>query len=316
MNFNFINKLLFFVVLIQFGILVFIFWPQSSIETKLLFTDVKQSDIGKVMIRGPQGGTVELALENGNCVLPSEGYYLCEKNKLEKLLDKIVNVKSKEPVTKNASSHSLLKVSESNYDRIIEFSTYDTKFYRFYLGTSSNMQTTHLRIEGNDEVYMISSLSIADVPSSSTFWIDNEYLEIQMSEVVEFSIQNSNGRLIFEKHDGEWYLQGLQDKEKLDMSIFESLLIRASSISIRDPLGKTPLGYYGFENPLGTYILQTQDAEGNTGKYTMLIGAQYEDSFYFKGSHSDHYVRVEGFEVESLLEIDRQGLIRSANSQQ
>ena len=316
MNFNFINKLLFIGVLIQLGILGFIFWPQSSIEAKLLFADVEQSNFYKVIISGPQGGTVELALENGSCVLPGEGYYICEKDKLGKLLNKIVNVKSKEPVTKKSSSHNLLKVSKTNYDRIIEFSTYDTKSYRFYLGTSSNMQTTHIRIEGDDEVYMISSLSIADVPSSSTFWIDNEYLEIPRSEVVKFSIENSKGSLIFEKRDEEWYLQGLQDKEKLDMSIFESLLTRAASISIRDPLGKIPLEDYGFENPLATYFLQTQDGEGNVKKYTMLIGAQYEDAFYFKGSQSDHYIRVEGFEVESLLDIDRKSLIRPPNSQQ
>ena len=170
------------------GILVFIFWPQSSIEAKLLFADVEQSNIDKVIISGPQGGTVELALENGSCVLPGEGYYICEKDKLDKLLNKIVNVKSKEPVTKKSSSHNLLKVSKTNYDRIIEFSTYDTKSYRFYLGISSNMQTTHIRIEGDDEVYMISSLSIADVPSSSTFWIDNEYLEVPRSEVVKLSL--------------------------------------------------------------------------------------------------------------------------------
>ena len=84
MNFNFINKLLFIGVLIQLGILVVIFWPQSSIEAKLLFADVEQSDIDKVIISGPQGGTVELALENGSCVLPGEGYYICEKDKLGK----------------------------------------------------------------------------------------------------------------------------------------------------------------------------------------------------------------------------------------
>jgi hypothetical protein len=227
------------------------------------------------------------------------------------LLSKLTALESDRLVTETRSSHDRLKVSDDNYERLVEFSLLGGGSHVLYLGTSPTYGVSHVRLAGQDEVYLVSGLSSMDVSARAANWIDTAYVTLDQSQVYALTLQNANGTFEFAKDaTGAWTMAGLAPDEPLKVSAVTSILSRLSSLRMTEPLGQTDQGY-GTDSPSAVITVQSRDADGALQINALIVGNKSEeDSAYaVKWSGSPYYVHVAEFSVSEWVEHTRDSFI-------
>ena len=291
-------------LVLQLAVLAFVFWPETVTEAGPVFPDVEEGSIVRARITGPQGGVIQVEKRAGECVLTQADDYPCRTDRLNNLFETLEGLVADNVVTRTSSSHLRLSVSPSKFERLVEFDTDDGQTYRLFLGSALTVSASHVRADGRDEVYKVSELTTSDAPVNATGWIDTEYLFVPQSFLTTVTIDNSKGRLELRRGDDGWMLQGIGEGEELDQARVNSLLTRAASVSLREPLGRQELEGYGLGSPQGSYTLESADDDGNVRTVTLTVGAAATGGYYVKSSESDYYVVVADFEVDDMLQAD------------
>jgi hypothetical protein len=300
------NRVLAAALVLQVAVLAFVFWPESVVEAGPIFPDVEQGSIVRAKITGPGGGVIDVQRSNGGCVLPQADDYPCMPDRLRTLFDKLAGLEADNVVTRTASSHLRLRVSPSKFERLVEFDTEDGQTHRLFLGSALTVSASHVRADGRDEVYKVSELTTSDAPVNALGWIETEYLFARQSTLNAVTIDNAKGVMQLVKDGtGRWTLPDIAEGEELDQGRVNSLLTRAASVSLREPLGRQEIEEYGFGSPQGSYTLQSVNDDGTIQTLTLTVGASVEGGYVVKSSESDYYVLVSDFEVEDMLQADR-----------
>ena len=265
------------------------------------------------MITGADGNTIELAKRDGSWVLPEADDYPVSENRVPPILGKLAELKAERLVTQTASSHKRLRVAEDAFERLVEIELDDGTRRRLYVGTSPSFSVTHVRADGQDEVYLASDLPAQDLGAQATAWTEQTYFSVPRDQVVALALENENGLLELEKDGETWMMKDLAGDETLDQAAVQTLLSRASSVSMLRPLGKEELETYGLESPNAVVIFRTQMDGEEERIYTLRVGAQdAEDSSYvIVSSESPYHVKVNEFAVRDLVEQTRADLLES-----
>ena len=307
------NQILAGVLLLQLVLAAWMFWPRKATTGgagKSLFPGIEADRIVKLTVRDGQGESVELARRTNGWVLSAADDYPCTQDNVSSFLAKLLALKTDRIVTQTNSSHKQLKVADGAFERLVEFELSDGTNHKLYLGTSAGTQSSHLRADAANEVYLSQGLSAWDVGALATSWVDASYLSIPQDQVVALTLENADGRLQFTRISTDtWTLQGLGAAEKLDQNQVLSTISRATSVSMDKPLGKQDKPEYGLGKPSAVVTLQTQGDQGKT--YTLSVGAKDEkdSSYVVKSSESAYYVRVSEWAVKDLVERARSGVL-------
>lgn len=309
------NQILAGVLVLQLVLVAWMLWPRQVATGgagKSLFPGIEADRIVKLTLRDGQGESVDLARRANGWVLSAADDYPCTQDKVSSFLTKLLALKTDRLVTQTSSSHKQLKVAEGAFERLVEFELSDGTSHKLYLGTSAASQSSHMRADAANEVYLSQGLSAYDVGTYATAWIDGNYVNIPQDEVVTLTLENASGRMQFTRISTDtWTLQGLGAAEKLDQNQVLSLLSRATSVTMDTPLGKQDKVEYGLGKPSAVVTLQTQGDQGKT--YTLSVGAKDEDdgSYVVKSSESAYYVRVSEWTVKDLVEKVRSGVLEA-----
>jgi hypothetical protein len=247
-----------------------------------------------------------LARSGGDWVLPDAGDYPVLEDRVPELLEKIVALQTGRLVTETPGSHKRLKVHEDEFERLIQVEA-DGTTYRFYIGTSPSFGAAHVHVDGQDEVYLTSELSAQDAGARATDWVDNTYVNLPREEVTAFTLQNKQGTFEFAKEGEEWSMAGLAEDEILNDSAVQTLLSRATTVTLLQPLGTEEEPAYGLDDPNAVVTLETADET-----HTLRVGAQdtEDNSYMLAWSGSPFYVRVSEFSVQDFIEKTRADLLQ------
>jgi hypothetical protein len=219
------------------------------------------------------------------------------------LLEKLVALRADRLVTETPSSYKRLKVDEQDYMRKIEFVLADDTLYTLYVGTSPSYGVAHVRVKGQDQVYLATGLSSSDAAVRAASWIDTLYLSLEQEQVTRIALENANGRFEFVRDEaGTWSMAGLAADETLRSSAVTSLVSRISSLRMVAPLGTEEEADYGLASPAATITVQAGDQS-----YVLAVGAlRAEDNAYVvKSSASPYYVRVAEYTVGEYVDKTR-----------
>jgi hypothetical protein len=307
------NQILAAVLAVQIVLVVVAFWPRpaSVAGGESLFAGLEAEQITQLTISDASGEQIKLAKEMGKWVLPEADNYPCTENKVPQFLEKIVALKTNRLVTQTPASHKRLKVADDDFERRIELELADGTTHQLYLGTSPSYGATHVRAEGQNEVYL-ASLSASDAGVSASNWVDTLYFSVTQDQIVALTLENKNGRLEFEKDDaGTWTMKDLAADETLNQNNVKSLATRVSSLQMLRPLGKTEQDEYGLKEPKAVVTAQTRDDKGNTKTYTIRVGAKSDEdnSYVVISSESPYYVRMAEYTVKDFVEKVRDGFL-------
>jgi hypothetical protein len=312
---NRLNQILVVLLVLQLVVAAVILVPRPAPagEGESLFPDVEASRIVGLTITGADGTTLQLAKRDGTWVLPEADDYPVQEDKVPPVLDKLAALQADSLVTETSASHKRLKVAEDEFERLVEFELDDGTSYRLYVGSSPSFGATHVRAEGQDEVYLTSELSAQDLGTAASAWVDRAYLDVPEDQIVALTVENANGSLDL-RNVGEsgWSLTDQADDETLDQSTVTSLANRAAYVTILRPLGREEKPEYGLANPSAVVTLRTHNEEdGEDQTYTLWVGAQdaEDNSYVIRSSESPYYVRVSEYSVQDFVEYTRQDLM-------
>jgi len=308
------NRVLAVLLIAQIAVGVVVFWPRtpSAVAGELLFPGLEAEQVTRVSIADPEQGELRLSKEGDGWVLPGAGGYPGQSTKVDALLEKLVDLTGDRVITETKASHKRLEVADDAYVRLVVLTLSDGTLRTLYVGTSPSYGVLHVRLKGQDEVYLVSGLSSSDVGAKASDWVDTAYVSLNQDQVYAISVENVNGRFVFTKDaEANWTLAGLQEGETLQASAVSSLLSRVASLRLLRPLGTENLPSYGMSTPLATFTLQLRNAEGLVEQHTVVVGSQDpEDNAYAaKYSGSDYYVRLAEYTVQEWVNKTREELL-------
>jgi hypothetical protein len=302
------NQILAALLALQIVLVAVVFWPKPAASIaggESLFAGLESDQIVQLTVQDAGGEQIQLARGGEIWVLPEADDYPCRGNKVPEVLEKIVALKADRLVTQTPASHKRLKVADDAFERRIEFELADGTRHKLYLGTSPTYRVIHVRADDQDEVYLASGLSVSDVGTQASTWIDTLYFSIERDQIVALTVENENGRFEFEQDDaGTWTMKDLPADETLNENSVQGLVGRAASVQMLRPLGKTEQDDYGLTEPSAVVTVQIRDGEGNVETYTLRVGAQSDEdnSYVVSSSESPYYVRVSSYTVKDFVE--------------
>jgi hypothetical protein len=307
------NQILTGILIVQLVVIGLVFWPRSApaASGELLFGEIEADQIVRVTIHD-QEGKIRLLKQVGAWVLPDAGDYPCKEGAVSELLNKLVALKADRLVTQTRSSHGRLKVAEDDFERLVEFALEDGTSHVLYLGTSPSYSVAHVRVKGQDQVYLVSDLSSMDANTGAGSWIDTQYVTLTQDQVYEVTLENANGRFDFVKDDaGTWTMPSLGADETLKESAVTSLVSRVSSLRMLRPLGTEEKEHYKLGQPLVTITVRTRDESGGTQTHTFSVGAKLieENGHFVKWSGSPYYALVARYSVQEWIEGTGDGFL-------
>ncbi|UCC64292.1 MAG: DUF4340 domain-containing protein [Anaerolineae bacterium] len=302
------NQILAAVLALQVVLVAVVFWPRPAASIaggEKLFPDLEAEQVVRLTLSDAEGNQIELAKGAEGWVLPEADDYATEGTKAPDFLTKIVELRTNRLVTQTPGSHRRLKVASEDFERLVEFELADGTTHKLYLGTSPSYNVTHVRADGQDEVYLASGLAASDAGVQASNWVNTLYYSVIQDQIVAVTLENANGRFEFEKDEGgTWTMKGLAADEKLLENNVKSLVTRVALLRMIRPLGKTEKSEYGLGEPSAVVTIQTRDDEGKVESLTLRVGARSEedDGYVVISSESPYYVRVAGYSVEDYLE--------------
>jgi hypothetical protein len=302
------NQILSAVLVVQIVVGALVFWPRSttSAGSGPLFADFKAADVVNLTVSDANGEHITLAKSGDNWVLPEAGNFPADSTKIIPLLGKIESLKTNRLVTQTDASHKRLKVASDDFNRLIEVKLQDGTSHKLYLGSTAGVSTTHVRADGQAEVYLASNLSSWDVNTQASAWIDTLYFTVPQTATVALTLQNQNGTFEFGKEGDNWTMQGLAADEKLNVNNVTALVNQATAVHMVSPIGQEKQDSFGLDAPLAVVTLKSK--EGDQEKtYTLKIGAKSDDgnSYVASSSASPYYVRVAEYTEKNFAEKNR-----------
>jgi hypothetical protein len=319
---NKLNRILIVILVLQLGLAAVILWPrQATIEEgQSLFPDLEANRVTRVTITGADGSRIEMAKDGADWVMPEADDYPVQGHTVSSMLAKIADLQTGQALTETSGSHERLGVADDGFERQVEIELDDGTLHTLYVGTSPTFGATHVRAAEQDEVYLTSDLSVSDVGVLPTDWTDRTYLSVPQDQVMRLSLDNPNGEFTFVRlvSGGEmgpaqelWSMADLASDETLNDSAIQTLLSRASSVNLLQPLGTEEKAEYGMDSPTAVVTLRTQSDDEETRTYTLHVGAQdpEDNSYVVISSESPYYVRVSESAVQRFVEAVREDFL-------
>ena len=96
-------------------------------------------------------------------------------------------------------------------------------------------------------------------------------------------------------------MDGLAGEESFDAGRFQTLLSRATSVSLVAPLGREELPEYGMDAPAAVVTIETGGDAPKTHVLTVGVRDAEDNSYVVKSSESPYFVRVSEFLVNDLV---------------
>jgi hypothetical protein len=304
------NQILAGILVIQIILGIVVFWPKSATTgaSEPLFSDLGAGDIVALSIADADGNSIQLKKVGGDWVLPEADDYPAQADKITSLLDKILGLTTGRLVTRTDASHKRLQVSPDDFMLRIDFETADGTKRTLYLGSSPQYGATHFRVEGQSETYLTSELSIWEAKAEADSWVDTAYLSVPEDDITKLTLENANGTFTFTKDDeGTWTMGGLAADETLDEAKVTSLIQRAATVNMIQPLGKEEQAAYGMDEPNAVVTLETGDKT-----ITLRVGAKEPDANRYTviSSESPYYVQVYEYSVNDFVEKTRDDFLQ------
>lgn len=322
------NRILAALLVAQAAIVAIVFWArlaQSATDQPAagpLFADLAANSVTSLRIEEQDGSGVSLARVDAGWVLPEADDYPALSDTVESLLDKVVALQADRPVTQTSASHGRLQVADDEFQRRLVLGTADGSTYTLYIGSSPQPRATHVRAGGQDEVYLVGDLSSIDANARPASWVDTAYLSVPSDQVVALTLRNANGELEFSRDvagaedtgstEPAWTLADLGEDELLDRALIASLVSRATTIRLAEPLGQDAQAEYGLDDPAAVITLTTRaEEEAEPQTITITIGARNPEdgSYVISSSHSPYVVRVAEFAVQEFVDATRASLL-------
>jgi hypothetical protein len=302
-----LHQILIGVLVAQLVLVGVVFWPRGSAgaASAVLFQGLKGADITTLTVSEKAGNSSKLARQGDKWVVPDAGDYPADATKLNSLADKLAALQGGQSVGRTATTQSQLQVADDNFAERIDFQAASGSKYTLFLGTVSGGSATHVRVGGQQDVYLTRDISAYDVNSNVTTWIDPIYLSVPVEQAMTVTVKTAGDNLTFIKDaKGAWVMHGLAAGEQTNDANVTNILSVVTALRIDKPLGKQDQAAYGLAQPSALLTVRTNSG-GQETTHTLTVGAKDATGYFVKSPASPYYVHVAENSVKNLVEHKR-----------
>jgi hypothetical protein len=310
-----LQRILIGILVAQMALAAFVFWPRPSKVSagKLLLNDIKADDITSLIIRDDKGASIKLARQAPGqpWTLPEAGDYPAEATKVSPVLTKLAALTTDRLVAQTPGSHKQLQVAADAFQRRIDLSTAGGATRTLFLGTPAGGQASHVRVDGQNDVYVAGDLASWQLNADPASWIDTAYVKVSPADVVGFALANANGHFSFSKDaNSAWQMDGLTASEKLDPNQLTAVVNRLAALRMARPLGTAESADYGMAKPVALVTLKVKSGDA-TKELSVAVGGKdpTDGAYTVKSSDSPYFVKVTESDVRDLVEKKREGFL-------
>ncbi len=305
------NKILLILLVMQIALVVYVFRPipQEGREGGLLLAGLAADQISAFTIIDNETQTITLEKHPAGWAIKPMTKELAslpaDNGKVNILLEKIVALSRNRLVTRTKASHNRLKVGQL-YNRKIEVKAGKDKQVLF-LGSAPNYKSLHVRLDGEDEVYLAKDLSIWEAPTAKESWWRTEYVDLDPDELTGIELTNPNGQIMLKKgSEGLWQLEGLPAEKELNKISLESFLNDLAHLTILEYL---PADFTPPVKETMTTLQLTTSEEVIT--LTVAPKDKEKEEYVIKSSQTAYFAKVGIHAVRDILEIRASDLSQS-----
>ncbi len=298
-------------LLLQIIITVAVFLPRGNANfvPERLIPAMQEVEVTELFIEDMQETVIHLEhIGEAEWVIPEADGYPALEILADQLVADMVELDNARPVTQTEASHSRLRVDPDNFERRVTAKLEDGSEVILYVGTSPLPRATHVRVDGDDNVFISTDLKHREVSTQITRWVDTVYYSVNQQKVRKFTLTNGNGTFEFVRDDNdEWQMSGLSTGEEFNPNNLISLVTTISTMSLTRPLGNVDKPEYGLLLPQASILLEILDDDVSS-QVTILIGADTETAnrVVLKTSESPWFVEANRFTVDRLIERTRE----------
>ena len=295
------NIFLLAILLLQIVLIGYMYRPGKETVAPVVefFPGIEQDKVNGLIVTDNEQDSITLKKGEQGWTIEPDGYPV-NGIKADSLVGKLVSLKSTRLVARTASSRIRLKVDDEIFEQKIKLLIDDGKSYLIFLGASPGNNTIHVRLAGEDKVFLVKGLSSWEAPTENSAWWENRYVEMAPEELMEVELINSHGSFkITKDKDNTWKNAESGADETVSREKAEEFLRRAGMISLTKYLGRDEDESYGLKTPVAELILQSKQKS-----ISLKIGPKDEetDNHVVKASDSPFYVHVGSFVIKDILE--------------
>ncbi len=257
------NQVLSVLLIAQIILAVFLLAPDDAGSIQAagpLLAGFEPDNVVKITVEDGTGSSVVVQKsEQDEWVLPDKDNYPVQMSRVQDLLNGLKGINRNRLIARNPANHSRLRVASNDYERLITVELADGTKQVVYLGSASGASAAHVRLDGEDTVYLTNALASWQVPARLTSWINTTYFTVPRDRIVALQIENANGVFQLQKADDGWRLVGLEEGETFDPQSVERLLTGVSTIRMTEPLGKEPDPEWNMDEPAARILITVQE---------------------------------------------------------
>ena len=300
------QKILLGVVILQIALIVIVFVglrPKAARNEPLL-AGLDTAQVSAIQIKDNSNNVVELAKQGESWVLANGTEYPVLTQSVSSLLEAIQDIRTGRLVTSTSSSHQRLEVSTENYQRQVTITAGKDQF-TLYLGSSPAPSNVHVRLEGDNAVYLTNAISVNSASAQVSNWIDTAFVQLDANTVSGVTVKNGNGTFQFSRGaDNAWQFAGSNSAETLDPSLWSSYLTAFTNLRMIVPVSTSVEERFGLNSPTAQVTLRYLENSAEK-EATLTIGQQdpIDQNYFVQWSNSPYVVKISSFNAERIINL-------------
>jgi len=273
--------------------------------------------ITTLWITDANGDKVVMNKTADDWVLPDSNNYPVGKNLVPGLLTRLADLKEGMAVADSNSAAKRFKVSDDSFERLVQLSDGDDVVASFWLGSSASMHQTHVRVKGEDEIYL-ADIAENDLPTEVKRWQDLSLAAIKADEIQQVSAEGvsvSRSKAASSDNQENWELNPLPDGKQVNENAVQSLIYKIANLKASDIISSKSSVEFSSDQPLLTVDLTLKGDETATLEIDQEKPADAEkgnNSYVLKSSLHPYYFHLSKSTAEGLIKaFDVDGLSKT-----
>jgi len=285
-------------------------------ESRALLPELEALSPARIQIEGSGDESVTLVRGADGWTLADPAGYPVDGGKVDQLLEQLEGLEVRIPVVSSPRYHATFKVTESAHERRLRIwdSGEEDARIDLFLGTSPNVDVSHVRRGGDERVYEAQGLSTFDLRTETVSWVERKLIDVPFDEVVSVRLRNAHGEFELAREDAAWtLLSPAGAAPALDTAKVDTWVRSLASLYLSAPAGALGDPAQGLDNPAavleirsraGGRDLETATEEGapapppaEAETVTVAVGAEVGG----EGEEGKRYASRAGFGFAAIL---------------
>jgi hypothetical protein len=299
-------------LVLQLGLVVGLNLTQTGLSaptSQMRLISIGNIEIDQLTITNAQGEQVNLLKKEGSWIIPIDGDFPADQEKVENFLQRLLELQRGLPIGTTPAALHRFMVEENNFERRIALQSNEKLIAEIFLGTSSRARI-HARSSKDASVFEI-KLATYEVPVKSEEWQDERVVQVPYPDIDAINVPGVISLVRNRSVDTGtstntdtspttelWGSVELGPGESIQQDSADTLAKSISVLRVTDVLGKDMKTIYELTPPQLTLIVKTI----NDATVVYELGAiEGEDDYVLKASTRPEYFQVPSHLATSLV---------------